>query len=832
MNLTQPKHDWHTLSIDQVLTALATSKDGLSAQEAAHRRCKDGPNELESNTISFFTIVISQFNNILVYILFIACGLSIGIPFLEHSHPTLTDFSDAFVILAIIILNAILGVYQEYKADKAIQKLREFNTQSVYVHRKGHIHPISSVDLVKGDIIQIEPGNKIVADCRIIHSHDLKINQSLLTGESDLIHKHTKELPKDTPLAERANMLYSGTFVASGEAQCVVVATGKNSELGAISRLITTTQHPLTPLQRRLQILSQQIGLIVTGLCGILFTIGISKHLEPMELLMMALSLAVSAVPEGLPAIITLTFAFGVKTLSQRHILVRRLDAIETLGSVSVICSDKTGTITENKMTVQVLWHPSSLKDNTQLLTIAASCNQAKLPAIGDPTEIALLEAAQVAKIKSIPIDRIVIPFSSESKQLETQHGNSYFIKGAPEKIINMLHDGDEKKQFHNQAHQMMSAGLRVLACVQKKHGKLTGVGLIGLADPVRKGVKTAVEIAQNAGIRTIMITGDSHVTAKAIATQIGLSGDVITGTQMESLSHQELDKITHSNSIFARILPYQKLEILNSLQRQKEVVAMTGDGINDAPAIKSANVGIAMGKRGADIAKESATIILTDDHYATIVHAIAEGRRLYDNIQRCIVFLLRANFDEILLITTAVFTGMPLPLLPIHILWLNLITDSLPALALTQESPHPDIMTRPPRPRHESILHKKWGLLGLTTLVSFGTSFGLYMWLISVHTPIQEIRSILLTTVIISELLLAFSTRSNKSMFALSPFSNRWLTIAAIVSFSIHIALIYSPLGQFLHLFPLESSDWGYVLTTSLVVFVSLEVLKKSFKA
>jgi len=815
------------LSITEVLRRMGTVREGLGDTVVAKRLEEHGFNELEQKKKSLWVLLLRQFHDILVYILVAALALSILVPFLEGEALTFESFLDSIVIGSILILNALLGFIQEFKAEEAIAELQKLTSPHSLVRRSAEEKMIPSRELVPGDIVLLEAGDKIAADGRIIICSHMEVNESSLTGESHTAHKVVDVLKAGAALAEKHNMVFAGTLVTRGSAEYVVTATGTNTEIGKIARLVSQTSIPETPLQKRMKQLGKWIGAVVLALCLLVVLIGIGSGRSFMEVLLIGVSLAVSAVPEGLPAVVTICLAMGVKRMVKKKALVRRLDSLETLGSVTTICADKTGTITENRMIVIEVWTPEGCEESKdQLALIAASCNRAKLPNIGDPTEIGLLRYAKQRNVKRRDIDDEEEPFTSENKYMVTRHGDERYLKGASEKIVEFC-DEIQNAVVLKENTRMATKGLRVLACAIKEDGVTRFVGLVGMEDPPRRGVKKAIAEAKQAGIRTIMITGDNIDTAQAIADQVGIKGDAIGGLGLDKLTKEQLVECLEHTSVFARVSPKHKLEILEALQSSGEIVAMSGDGVNDAPALKGANVGVAMGKVGTEVAREASSIVLADDHYATMVAAVREGRRIYDNIRKFVLYLLRANFDELLFIMTTILLGMPLPYLPLHILWINLMTDGLPALALGMEPAESNIMDRPPRPPREHILSGQLGRLVFAAIFAFAMAFVFYLWQLSSGVPLIEARTTTLTLAINFELFLAISARSSRPFWHVNPFSNCWLIGAIALPFLLQIVLLYSPLAGLFHLVPITLGEWGEVFALAAGGFLVLELLK-----
>jgi P-type Ca2+ transporter type 2C len=837
----------YELPIDGVLTELKTSKDGLGESAIKERREKYGFNELPEKKRSLILLFLRQFKDIMVYILLIALALSIAMPFVSGEELTFESFLDAIVILAILLLNAILGFVQEYKAEEAIKMLKKLSAPRCTVRRDGKVMTIPSREIVPGDILLLESGDRISAGGRILSESHLKVNESALTGESQPVEKQIDSLSGELQTAEQTNMVFMGTFVTEGSAEVVVTAIGEETKVGNIAKMVSETESPETPLQVRLKKLGKLLGIIVLSLCALVVGVGFYHGFSFIDILLIGVSLAVSAIPEGLPAVVTVCLAMGVRRMVKSNAIVRRLESIETLGSVTVICADKTGTITENHMKVVDVWMLGGTNEEL-LALIASSCNRAHLPDIGDPTEIGLLEYAKEKGVERLLIDDEEVPFTSEGKYMKTRHAERSFLKGAPEKILEISEErlavsGEQMEVILQKNEEMAKKGLRVLACVVEEKGATRFVGLIGMEDPPRKGVKEAVAQARTAGIRSIMITGDHIETARAIANKVGIEGDALMGKDIDDVSKEELQQKLKKVSIFARVSPAHKLHILTALQDEGEIVAMSGDGVNDAPALKGAHVGIAMGCKGTEVAREASSIVLADDHYSTIVATVKEGRRIYDNIRKFVLFLLRSNFDEILFITTTIVLGMPLPYLPLHILWINLMTDSLPALALGVESAEPDIMKRPPRDPDEHILAGQGLSLAMAAVWGFIVSFGLYYWQLNRGVSLEQARATALTLAISFELFLVFSTRSNRPIFTtpfnplprggglrergVGLFSNKWLLYAVSIPFALQFILILTPVRDIFHLAPFSLFEWGLVFILAASGFVVFELLK-----
>ena len=823
---------------DETLKILETSLQGLSESAVTHRRLTHGRNELASHKRSLLLLFVRQFQSVFVYILLIALGLSVAEPLLSHEAVSPKDFFEAGAIAVILLLNAALGFVQEHKAEQAIELLKKLSSPSSRVRRNGHELIIPSAELVPGDIVIIEAGDKISADGRLLKTSHLTVNESSLTGESLAVEKAVHALKGDPPLPEQTNMVFCGTTVANGSAQYVVTATGASMELGKIATLVTETQMPKTPLQMKLQKLSYQIGGLVSALALLVIGLRAGDGSPLTETLLMGVSLAVSAVPEGLPAVVTACFAIGVRRMSKRNVLVRRLEALETLGSVTVICTDKTGTVTENRMAVTALWLPEghAKADEALLMEIAASCNHAELPDIGDPTEVGMLRFAKEKGVTRLPIDDEPVPFTSEQKYMATRHGERLFMKGAPEKIVQMTtaSHGAAPEDVMRKTAELARKGLRVLACAVQENGVTRCVGLLGMEDPPRRGVAEAVAKAHTAGIRTVMITGDNADTARAIGAAVGIGGNVLEGKELMDLSPEDLRDRVRTTGIFARVSPEHKVAILVALQENGEIVAMSGDGVNDAPALKRAHVGIAMGKNGTDVARDAASIVLTDDHFATIVAAVEEGRHIYDNIRKFIMLLLLMNFYELLFFLVTTLKGMPLPYLPLHILWINLMTDGLPALSLSMEAPEKNIMTRPPRPPREHVFSGQVGYIIFATVLRLCIALTLYSRLLAGGMPLDEARTMLFTFAVLFELLFVSTVRSSRPLYEIGFFSNRFLVYAALIPLVLQVVLVHTSVSEAFSLVPLRIDQWLMLVllgSSGLIVFEGIKMAKLALK-
>ena len=865
---------YHQKTIEEVIKELgSSSNEGLSGAKAKERIERYGLNELtEKNRRSAWKILLSQLKSVMVIILIVASVITAFVG----------ELRDTIVILAIVALNTILGFTQEYRAEKAMAALKKMSVPRVKVRRDGKIVEINSTEIVPGDIVILEAGNIVPADMRLIEATNLKIQESALTGESEAVEKTTKPIEEDNPsLGDRKNMAYSGTVVTYGRGVGIVTATGMETELGKIAAMLQDTAETQTPLQKNIDQLGKILALIALGIVGVIFVMGLLRG-EDLELMFMtAVSFAVAAVPEGLPTVVTIALALGAQRMLKKNALVRKLMAVETLGSVTVICSDKTGTITENRMKVTVVEmagrtldfgkenepDPEALPEDDNksfeiMLTAAALCNDAEIKppvhkkqqadVIGDPTEGALVYAAYRVGIEKSDLEQAMprileIPFDSERKRMTTIHEiksnpkgkipadvpehlrenavDQYvaFTKGAVDSLVEVcdrvlegdeIHelDDDWKRRIIETNNNLAANGMRVLGVafrpvnsaevedkkVEEKN--LIFTGIFGMMDPAREGVKESIMTAREAGIRPIMITGDHPLTAGYIAESLTIVDDksnVKMGREIENLTEEELDRVTAETSVYARVAPEHKLKIVDSLQRQGNVVAMTGDGVNDAPALKQADIGIAMGITGTDVTKEVADMVLIDDNFTTIVSAIREGRTIFDNIHKFIRYILASNFGEIWIMLLGPFFGISLPLAPLQILWLNLVTDGVPALALAVEPPEKDIMKRPPNPTKEHVLaNGRWNVILIGLLLSaFSLGVGLVYWMNDINGPW---RTMLFSTLVFSQLFFALSVRSRTKSIFNAPFKeNPYLMYAVLASFGLQLAVIYVPFMQ-----------------------------------
>ncbi len=891
-NLPPPRETWHNRSAEDVLASLRSAATGLSAEEVTRRLDVDGPNSLtESKRISPVVLLLGQFKSLIVWIL-IGAGVLSAI---------LGDTLDAVAIFAIVVLNAVIGFYQEYSAEQSIAALKKMTAPLAKVRRDGQVTETPAANVVTGDILVLEAGDLVAADARLLTAASLTCIESALTGESESVAKHPALLTESSvPLGDRTNMVFMGTSVATGAGHGVVVATAMGTELGRIAGLLEGADpNQGTPLQRKLEAFGRILVWAAFGIVGVVFGLGFLRGTPLFELTMTAIGLAVAAVPEGLPAVVTVALSLGVMRMARRRALVRRLAAVETLGSTSVICTDKTGTLTVGEMTARALYvadrtfevtgegygpegeirfegRKAEAADQAPLLelaTIILGCNNAHLveedgrwKTVGDPTEGALLVAGAKAGGDRTRIDTEYpkqhdIPFDSDRKRSSTirrlPDGHlRAFVNGAPGILLEHCTslytatgirplEPEDRRRILDHATAMAKQALRVLASA---YGDLTNpppaeltaetverdlvfVGLTGMLDPPRPEAKAAIATCDAAGIRVVMITGDHPETAAAIARELGIGSDIaaVTGTQLDAMSEAELKRRAPEIAVYARVTAEHKLAIIRALKADGAIVAMTGDGVNDAPAIKGADIGIAMGRAGTEVTKQAADMIITDDNFATIVSAVEEGRGVYDNIRKTLQYLLAGNTGELMLMTVAVVIGLPTPLLPIHLLWINLITDGLPALCLATDPIDPDVMTRPPRsPSERMTNHRFLRTMLLTGLLTAGVAFAVYVYILRTGTT-EEARSSAFAVLVFAELLRSFGARSeSKPVWRIPLFSNRNLVLVVAISFGLQILSQHNAtLGHFLKASSMTLGHGLLLLGLGAIPLIVLEAVK-----
>ncbi|MCM2357556.1 MAG: cation-translocating P-type ATPase [Geobacteraceae bacterium] len=866
---------WHCKTVGEVLDELASSADGLSAAEAARRLATFGPNELEvKRGRSPLSIFLDQFRDFMILVLIAAAIIS----------GSIGEASDTVAIVVIVVLNAIIGFVQEYRAERAMAALKGMAAPAARVMRGATPGTVAAARLVPGDIVLLEAGSIVPADLRLTEAVQLRIEEAPLTGESLPVEKRTVALrDAHLPIGDRTNMAYKGTLVTYGRGTGVVVQTGMATELGRIASLLQEEKGVRTPLQKRLASFGKRLALAVIAICAIVFVIGITRGEEPLLMLLTAISLAVAAIPEALPAVVTISLALGAGKMVRQNALIRKLPAVETLGSVTYICTDKTGTLTQNRMTVEEVWLDGTVLGREELqglvsggkapdgagilLTALALSNDARQDreggSIGDPTEVALLEIARGAGFEKGKLEQefarvAEIPFDSERKCMTTFHAWSdgklvSFTKGAIEALSERSGPGAPsagagaagREALLAAAERMAADGMRVLGIAMRSwdslpdsltpeivERELTILGLVGMMDPPRGEAQEAVSHCGSAGIRVVMITGDHPLTARAIARRIGIvaddAGGVLSGRELDRLPASEFEKRVADIRVYARVAPEQKLKIVRALQERGEFVAMTGDGVNDAPALKRADIGIAMGVTGTDVAKEAADMVLLDDNFATIVRSVRQGRRIFDNIRKFVKYTMTSNSGEIWTIFLAPFLGLPIPLLPIHILWINLVTDGLPGLALAAEPAERGIMNRPPRHPRESIFARGLGIHIVWV--------GLLMGFVSIFTQAWAIRggdphwqTMVFTVLCLSQMGHVLAIRSERdSLFSQGLFSNRPLLGAFLLTFALQMATVYLPvLNPIFKTRPLPLPELLFTLALSSVVFVAVEMEK-----
>lgn len=866
--------NWHNLNAQDVLKKFKVNQDiGLNNISVAQKQANFGKNILkEKKSKGILAKFFEQFSDFMVIVLLIAAAIS----FITSAVKGSKDYIDSIIILFIVVMNAIIGVVQENKAEKAIDALKKLSSPKANVIRGGKKVIVLSEELVPGDILLLHTGDLVPADARLLESYNLKAEESSLTGESLPVEKDANKIfSVNSNLGERRNMVFSTSTITAGHAKAIVVETGMNTQVGKIAGMIINENSFQTPLQLKLEKTSKILGICAIAICAVIFVLGVVEKIPPLEMFMIAISLAVAAIPEGLPAVVTIVLAMGVRKMAANRAVIRKLPAVETLGNATVICSDKTGTLTQNKMTVtQICDEDGKINFSSELgqkiLTLGALCNNASVSyakkefhAIGEPTESALvLAAAENGKVKA-ELDKKFpkkheIPFDSERKLMTTVHqldnGKLRIItKGAPDFLLERssfcngkpLSD-NLKRKIKIQNENMAKSALRVLAIAYKDvdnipnsqneiENKLNFCGLIGMIDPPRPQVKMAVNECKNAGIKPVMITGDHIATAKAIANNLGIlsGGDkAISGTQLEKMSQADLEKNIFDYSVFARVSPEHKVRIVKAFKKHGETVAMTGDGVNDAPALKAADIGCAMGVSGTDVAKNAADMIMTDDNFSTIVEAVRQGRGIFENIKKSVHFLISTNIGEIITVLTAFLLNLPSPLLAIQLLWINLVTDSFPALALGVEPVDENIMTHKPQGKNAALFSKNsWRrivvegcFIGAISILAF--TIGRVFFDVS-KTPIVG-RTMSFAVLSLSQLVHSFNIKSEKSLFKINIFSNMKLIYSFILGTILQVAVISVPsLSVIFKTANLNLSQWLIVSLLSLSPLLIVELEK-----
>jgi len=890
------------MTIEEVLATLKTSPEGLSQEEAEKRLEQYGPNELRAGKKrSVLLLFLRQFKSFLILILLIAVGLSLATGWVKTGGNLMAaheELVDAITITAIVIACAILGFVEEYRSERALELLREMAAPTARVIRDGEERVIPARELVPGDIVVLHMGDKVPADLRLIEEANLRMNEAVLTGESTPVDKETYPLPADTPLSDRINMAFSGTTVVYGRGKGVVVATGMNTEFGKIAALVEEIKEEVTPLEKRTAEIGRWLGALSLAVCFVVAGLGVLRGYDIMEMVLWGISLAVAAVPEALPAVVTGALAIGVREMAKRRAIVRHLPAVETLGCTSIICSDKTGTMTKGEMTVRRIYYAGKFIEVTGvgyepkgeffsleskekidpladeglslLLRAAALCNDASLAMEdgryvirGDTTEGALVVLAVKAGMdvegERRRLPRIgEVPFTSERKRMTTVHelpdgAIHAYMKGAPEIVLekcDYIWDGDEprpiteedKERIMAANEEMASQALRNLAIAYKpleekrgeydesiEMGDFIFLGIVGMIDPPREEVREAIGLCKKAGIKVSMVTGDHLLTAVAVAKELDMDvRRALTGAELDKLSDDELRHVVEEVGVYARVSPEHKVRIVDALKEKGYVVAMTGDGINDAPALKKADIGVAMGITGTDVTREASDMVLADDNFATIVAAVEEGRRIYDNIKKYLAYLMRCNIAEILVMVVAFILGFPLPLTAAQILWVNLTTDGLPALALGLDPAEPDVMARPPRDPSESVFTLEVKLY--LTLIPIAMT-GALMATLALFMAQGELvaRSVFFLSMILMELACALNSRSlRKPVWEVGALKNRFLLVSVLVSALVTIPLFYTPvLNEAFRVVAIGLDGWLWAICLSVILFASVEIAK-----
>jgi Ca2+-transporting ATPase len=888
---------WHAKQIEETFSSLGTSPNGINSQEAKDRLAQYGPNKLvERGGISPLKIFLGQFKDVFVLMLLAAIVISLLITFSKAEAATIEDYADTLTIGVIVALNAVVGFAQEYRSEKAIEAMKKLTAPKARVMRDGKETIIPAEEIVPGDILLLETGDRIAADARLLEAVDLKTDEAVLTGESTPVDKRTGVVAEGTPVGDRKNMVFTATHISYGRGRAVVTATGMTTEFGKIAELVQTIEEEETPLKAKLESFAKKLGILVVVACAVIFVLELIDPARPGEIIdsfFTAVALAVSAVPEGLPAVVTVSLALGARDLARRNAIIRRLPSAETLGAVTVICSDKTGTLTKGEMTVRKLYvggetvdvmgvgyeaegefhvgnskiNPKENQDLELLLRGGTLCTNASYDGksiIGDTTEGALIVAAAKAGLLKKDLEKEYpriheIPFTSERKMMTTVHerfeGSPLaFVKGAPEIVLShstrVLRKGEAQRLTEKDRNtvlklngEMANQALRVLGVAYKEvanadpesfsedgvdkkiESQLIFLGLVGMIDPPREEAKSANNLCRQAGIKTVMITGDHQLTAVAVAKEIGMMGKddiALTGEELNKLNEEEFDEVVKNVAVYARVSPEHKLRIVRALKKKGEIVAMTGDGVNDAPALKQSDIGVAMGITGTDVTKEAADMVLADDNFATIVSAVEGGRSIYDNIRKFSFFLMRCNFDELFIIGTFALMGMEIPLTAGMILWLNLVTDGGPALALTMDPPEKDIMKRPPRNPNEGVLYGRMASMITTFTLQFVLTGGIFYWQYYMMPgpltaeKLAQARTMAFIRATLQELFVVWNCRSEKhNAFKVGFTSNRFLLIAVVISSVLTVLVPFT--GLFGTIWLDDPFEWAVTISASL---------------
>ena len=850
---------WHTKNIKEVEKELRTNiKTGLGDKDVQIRQDEFGKNKIEEGKKeSLLVKFLNQFKDFMIIILIIAAIISAVVSYIEWTG----DYFDSIIIIAIVVFNGIMGLIQEAKAEKSIEALKKMSAPVAKVKRNGKALTVNGEDIVPGDIVILETGCYVPADIRLINTYNLKVEESSLTGETEAVEKDENALfnNQKVPLGDMKNMVFAGTAVVNGHAEGIVTNIGMNTEVGKIASMIITNEAPQTPIQKKLSEVGKVLGIACVVICALIFVIGVIKKISVVEMFMTSVGLAVAAIPEGLPAIVTIILSIAVTKMAKRNAIIRKLPAVETLGSSKVICSDKTGTLTENNMKVVEI-----IGNKNKILEYGALCCNCEINegiVEGEPTEVAIVKEAVKEKQNKVLPRICEIPFDSNRKLMTTvnelENGKYRIItKGAPEILLSICDYYEENNTVHNMNSTFLSKIKNKNEKMAEKALRVLGVayldvdimpkeisadflekglifeGLIGMIDPPRKGVKEAVLACRRAGIKTVMITGDHITTAKAIAKDLEILRGrelAITGQELDKIPDSKLEKDIMNYSVFARVTPEHKVRIVKAFQKTGAVVAMTGDGVNDAPALKKSDIGIAMGRKGTDVAKNAADMILNDDNFVTIVDAVKQGRNIFDNIKKAIHFLIATNIGEIVTIFVGLLLGVKSPLLAIQLLWVNLVTDSLPAIALGLEPPEKDIMNRPPRDSKKSIFAD--GLMGKIVVEGFmiGMFTILAFFIGNRYYGIEVARTMAFISLGMLELIHSFNVKSEESIFKVGLFENKYLVGAFLLGTVLQLGIVFVPtLAEIFKLTQLNATQWLITIAISIATIIIVEIQKK----